>query len=176
DCSKNKRRAQNELFKLLAPYLAAVCRRYLINQALFEDAMQETFIRLFSNIKQYDESKGAFKTWAVRIAINVCLRTEEKERRHLSEGLEEEHAPFNEPRIYSQLEMEYITQRIKGMPRSYFEVFNMHVVDGLSFQEISKDLEVSQDLVRQRLSRARKWIKKHLESDEQVIQPTRIAK
>lgn len=126
-------------------------------------------MRIFTNIKQFDPSRASFKTWAVRITVNVCIKTEKQETKHLSKGLDDVNEPVQNPEIFSQLDLAFITEKIKCfMPRAHFEVFNMHIVDGFSFEEIANDLKVSQDLVRQRLSRARKWIKENLEIDRKT--------
>ena len=53
-CKKNDRVAQKRLYDILLPYLNAVCRRYLSNPSDVKDTLQETFIKVFSNIHQYN--------------------------------------------------------------------------------------------------------------------------
>lgn len=51
--------------------LLRLCTLYLKDRALAEDALQETYIRVWKNYSGF-EKRSAEKTWIVRIAINVC--------------------------------------------------------------------------------------------------------
>ena len=55
------------------------------------------------------------------------------------------------------------------MPNDYFKVFNLHIIDGYSHQEISVFLKISQELSRKRLSRARVWLKKTFYDNPDLI-------
>lgn len=49
------------------------CFIYLSDRALAEDALQETFLKAWKNIDQFESrNKCSEKTWLMRIAINVC--------------------------------------------------------------------------------------------------------
>src|ERR1035438_2686202 len=47
------------------------CRRFVPDSALAEDLAQETFLRAFTRIHQFQG--GNFKAWLFRIAFTVCL-------------------------------------------------------------------------------------------------------
>lgn len=49
------------------------CFVYLSNHADAEDAMQETFIKAWKSMEQFEQRNGANeKTWLIKIAVNVC--------------------------------------------------------------------------------------------------------
>ena len=72
------------------------------------------------------------------------------------------------PGILERLSDEDLLRMLKRMPREYFEIFNLNVIDGYSHREIAKLLTIEESLSRQRLSRARKWIVERLERDEDL--------
>lgn len=55
------------------------------------------------------------------------------------------------------------------MPEGYFEVFNLFVIDGYSHEEIASMLNISEGLSRKRLSRARNWLKKRLQTKGDLL-------
>lgn len=168
-CRKKERAAQKELYEILLPYLGAVCRRYLRNPSDVGDAVQEAFISLFRGIDKYDDSKAGMKTWSVRIAINSSLKL--NQRMYKMETLElipESCIEGQAPCIVAQLSNEELVQTLKRMPRDYFEVFNLNVIDGYSHKEVAEILVIDESLSRKRLSRARKWISERFEQEKEL--------
>lgn len=165
---QNDRAAQKQLYTILLPYLNTVCKRYLINSSDISDTLQETFIRIFSNINQYDSSRSQFKTWAVKITINCALKYNEKMYRlPTNELLPEQQMVTIDPSILKKLSDEDLMTFFKTMPKHYFEVFNMYVIDGFAHKEIGKILKIDESISRKRLSRARQWLQSKV--DNQVL-------
>ena len=57
------------------PELLRVCYFYLKDRMLAEDAVQETFMRVWRKLDSYHED-GREKAWIYRIAINCCRNTQ----------------------------------------------------------------------------------------------------
>ena len=66
-------RAANELYEMYKRPLFLVCLRYASDRSRAQDYLQEAFISIFKNLKQFDVSKGVFESWAKRVTINTCL-------------------------------------------------------------------------------------------------------
>ena len=71
------------------------------------------------------------------------------------------------PTAYEKISNEEMLVWLKKMPRNYFDVFNMFVIDDFSHDEIAKLLDIDTALSRQRLSRARGWLKKRVQTDDE---------
>ena len=150
------------------PYLHLVCRRYLRYPADLKDALQDSLIAIFRGLETYDPDKGNFKTWSSRVAVNVCLRHNERyQRRATSELVINLHEPAVDPAVYANFSAEELIAWLRKMPAPYFTVFNAHVIDGYSHQEIAELFGITTELSRQRLSRARAWLRKHLPAGQQ---------
>ena len=159
-CTLEDRASQKELYLQLLPYIRAVCRRYAFKQTDLNDILQEAFFLIFSKIGQYDSTKGAFHSWAVRIAINSTINYNKR----ISINNEDEfqlqyHDHAIEPEVYKKMSNEELLALMQEMPKSYFDVFNLHVIDQYSHEEIADLLGINIALSRKRLSRARYWLR-----------------
>lgn len=68
-------RALSTLYDKYSGALYGVIIRICRNEALAEDLLQETFIKIWQKIDSYDAEKGRFYTWAYRIARNTTLNS-----------------------------------------------------------------------------------------------------
>lgn len=169
-CISQERVAQKQLYELLLPYLAVVCRRYLINEEDVNDALQESFINLFRFIASYDDSRSEFKTWAVRITINCSIKLNKRLPTLEMNGYDEvEWEDSHIPCVLDKLSNEDLIEVLRKMPREYFEVFNLNIIDGYSHREISELLGIHEDLSRQRLARARKCVSSRITEEGEAI-------
>ena len=79
-CKKNRRDAQSTLYKQLSPRLFGVCLRYAANRSEAEDILQDSFVKIFTKIRQFD-FKGSFEGWARRVVVNCALSYFRRESR-----------------------------------------------------------------------------------------------
>jgi RNA polymerase sigma-70 factor (ECF subfamily) len=145
------------------------------NEADAEDVMQETFLSAFKAIESF-ERRSSLSTWLYRIATNVVFM---RRRRIKAETVSVddpdrfgEHLPT--PRSLfdwcclperdfesseTRLELE---QAIQELPQGLKAVFVLREMEGLSTQETAEALDVSIDVVKTRLYRARLWLRERL--------------
>lgn len=72
--------AYQALYEAFAPGLYRLCYGILLNVDDAEDVSQEAFVYAFKNLKRYDPSKSAFKTWLYTIAICRCRNLYRRQR------------------------------------------------------------------------------------------------
>jgi len=166
NCIANQRAAQRELYDRSLPYLSLIARRYLREEVEIKDVLQDSFIAIFQKLHQFDAGKASFKTWATRVVINNCLKRNAKHEKTATVELQPDaHAPSLDPEVLTTFNNEELTDWLKQMPPEFYEVFNLHIVEGFSHKEIAKALGIDAALSRQRLSRARKWLAKACHTD-----------
>lgn len=161
-CKQKDQRAQREVYRYLLPYLKPVAYRYLRNNQFIQDVLQESFVKMFLNFHTYNLEKSALVTWASKIVIHSSINYNKRVipvATHIDvsdveiEGLEDD--------VYLEdVTPEKLRYLLRNMPDSYSEVFNLNIIDGYDHQEISQILDISVELSRQKLSRARSWIKR----------------
>lgn len=160
-CLEGNRRSQHDAFRHLLPILRGVVRRYTWNESDVQDILQEAFIRIFKSINQFDKTKGSFTSWSKRIAINTAINEGKKRMRH---KIMEHDLPVPiEPDVIHKMGLDDLVQALTAMPTDQHRVFNLHLVDGFSHKEIGEMLNITPDVSRQRLSKARRWIKRRFE-------------
>lgn len=71
--SNKDRLALYTIYDKYAGALYGVILRMCRNEAIAQDLLQETFIKIWQKIDSYDAAKGRFYTWAYRIAKNTTL-------------------------------------------------------------------------------------------------------
>ncbi|MEM6769744.1 MAG: sigma-70 family RNA polymerase sigma factor [Bacteroidota bacterium] len=169
DCLANRRAAQRELYDRCLPYLSIIAKRYLREEDHLKDVLQDSFLQLFTKLHQFDANKASFKTWATRIVINNCLKRNARTQR-LAEDVfcPQAHAPAMAPEALQKLDEEALLTWLRQMPTDLHTVFLLYVIDGFSHKEIATMINVAPDLSRQRLTRARKWLKARLEQEQSI--------
>ena len=160
---------------MLLPYLRAVANRYLKDTSYSKDVLQEGFIKIFKNLHTYDSNKAPLNQWATRIIINTALNFNDRiigvpNIDIISEGVE----TLNTPQAIKDMSNDHLLYILKQMPDNYFKVFNLHIIDGYSHQEIGDLLKISTELSRKRLSRARTWLKKTFRKNPDLITELRV--
>ncbi len=125
------------------------------------DAMQETALRAWEKQKTLRE-EAYFKTWAVRICINVCRDLQRKQRFTAPE----ENAA-NVPAPLKDMELKVL---LDALPETLRLPVLLHYLDGLSVEETGRALGIPGGTVKFRLHQARKRLRIALdETEEQEV-------
>ena len=135
-----------------------------------EDVMQQAYVNAFSNLRQF-QGRAQFATWLTRIAVNEALARVRQRGRYevlddeLStvESLGASDVATNPERQTFATELRDLLEwAIDGLPDGAREVFVLRDVEGLSTAETAASLDVSEDVVKTRLSRARATLRQTL--------------
>lgn len=170
NCKKQDIKAQEQLYRLYANKLFAVCLKYSGSYQQAEDNLQDGFMIIFDKIKQYQD-KGSFEGWMKRIMINTTLQKYRKQT--VFEIVNEEH--LSEPDIEideDEVSVDYLLNIIQELPERYRQVFNLYAMDGFSHKEISEMLQITTGTSKSNLARARIILKEKIEESQiaQVVQ------
>ena len=176
DCQAHKKPAQFELVKRYSGMLMTVCRRYITDQSSAKDVLQESFIRIFSNIKQY-KSTGSFEAWMRTITIRCALSWLKKRAAKKETVIADINVTLSvKPAVFAQMETEAIIEVIQTLPEHFRAVFNLNIIEGYSHKEIAKLLNIKESTSRAQLTRARKLLKKKWHAKQrQMIQKQQSA-
>lgn len=124
---------------------------------------QETFVRAFENLKNF-ESRSSFSTWLYRIAANLSIDFWRREGRHnvlRGEDAENElrRLPSSQGDSYKAASRSELGERLKEaleqLTPEHRAVVLLREVEGLSYDEISDVLQCPRGTVMSRLHYAR---------------------
>jgi len=71
-CAKHDRKAQEVLYEKYSHLLLGVCLRYASDKAEAEDILQDSFLKIFFNIKDFSGT-GSFIGWLRKVAVNTAI-------------------------------------------------------------------------------------------------------
>ena len=137
-----------------------LCYRMLNDPYEAEDAAQETFLRAFNNLRQYDNQRS-FLTWLLSIAADYCIDQIRKRRMNLL-SLDDAvylDPPDTAPGPESTLSMGEEQKKVRMLldklsPQDRAAVIMLYWYD-LSYDEIAEALSMTVSAVKSRLHRAR---------------------
>jgi RNA polymerase sigma-70 factor (ECF subfamily) len=164
DCSKNKRKAQILLYNQYAPRLLSICARYVEDKSEAEDILQESFLKILKNIKEYS-GKGHFENWMRKIVVNTAITHFHREKKHYYHD-EIENIPDNDAQLdispETKIETEELYQLLKTMPEGYKMIFNLYAIEGYKHKEIAEQLHIEESTSKTQYLRAKNWIIKEM--------------
>ena len=126
-----------------------VCYSFMKHKSDTEDMVQETFLRLLSAKKAFENERHE-KAWLIVTASNVCKDTLKKWWRK-NENIEDFLDIAAEPKQDDDI-LEVILQ----LPEDYKDAVYMYYYEGYSTAEIAQHLRCPEATVRSRLMRAKK--------------------
>lgn len=147
---------------MFAPKMYAVCLRYSRDQDEARDNLQDGFIKVFENLRQF-RGAGSFEGWVRKIMVNTALQ---KYRGHyqLYALSDNESKASNIPvdNISEIIGEKELLSMIQELPPRYKLVFNMYAIEGYSHKEIGEMLNITEGTSKSNLSRARDILQERL--------------
>lgn len=140
----------------------------LQNEQEAEDVMQEAYVRAYEHLSQF-AGRSHFSAWLTRIAIHEALSRRKRSRKEdgidvasilLRKPFCTHHTP--EDRLLTAEARTALEYAINALPEAQRTVFVMHFIDELTIAEIAECLEVSKDVVKMRILRARRILRRKL--------------
>jgi RNA polymerase sigma-70 factor (ECF subfamily) len=149
--------AFHSLYRLYLPKVAGLCR-LLLRDVGVDDAIQDTFLRVFRNIQQF-RGDSRLTTWVHRIATNVCL-SELRQRgvwraRHDDLADEPDDGRDVEAEFALKQSSEQLQVLLDALDPIKRTTFFLHHVEGLTAAEIGIVLGEQRGTVLKRLQRTR---------------------
>ncbi len=153
----------DELVRRHEVKIHGLCYKMLKNYDDARDMAQETFLKAYRNIKNFD-GRSRFTTWLYRIAVNNCINFLKKE--HPTEEIKDEilDIPTDDPveRFRKKKLKEVIYNAIAKLPEVQKSVFTLRALEELPYQEISTILNKPVNTVKVNYHLAVKNLKNYL--------------
>jgi len=154
--------------------------RYTQNEHTTQEILQETFVRIYTKRHTF-KSEHRFSSWVFTIAANLCRNHSRWKKRHPESPLEPfsnrdeesgsragdlpaDDAPSPEEEATRSEELILLREAVSELPHEMRTAMLLHHYEGLSYKEIGEIVACSPRGVETRLYRARKLLKRKLET------------
>ena len=140
------------------------CCVLLDDPALAEDAVQETWIKVYRNLTAF-RGASSIKTWLMKIAVNTCRDMQRggwfkhTDRRITPDMLPEASVPFRD-------DDEELLLQVMKLPRQLREAIILYYYQDMNTEDVGKALGCTKSAVSRRLSKARNILRDVLKEGE----------
>jgi RNA polymerase sigma-70 factor, ECF subfamily len=156
-CRRREIRAFEQCYMAHGGRLKSIAYRILGDRADAEDAVQETFLKLYRGIEAF-HAQSSIGTWLCRILINACYdQARQRKREAGREPAEKTAGPKNHMPL--KVALDDALGRIHPRHRMVFLLFE---VEGLKHAEIAAILEIPEGTSKAWLFEAKKELKRML--------------
>ncbi|MBC8226852.1 MAG: sigma-70 family RNA polymerase sigma factor [Candidatus Marinimicrobia bacterium] len=155
--------AYNELVNRYKDRLLNFVFRYFNNREQAEDVVQETLIKLYTHASYY-KNIAKFSTWLYTIAKNNALTELRKNKRKRTDSLwTNEGKPIDietkgdslEKTVHNEIAVEALNRYLDEIPENFRIAVILRDFQELSYEEISKILEIPIGTIKSRINRGR---------------------
>jgi len=154
------------------PLVHAHASRLLQNDSLVDDVVQDVFLRLWMNRGHIAEINN-LTSWVLRITYNLCFsilrrrKIAEKSVSHIKEFTPgalnpEDYHHFQDTR-------RHIQDAINLLPKKAAQIYRLNREEGLKTAQIAAQLGISQQTVKNSLTRSLKFLREYLIQREILI-------
>ena len=156
---------ERELEQWITQYADAILRTcfvYLHDVGQAEDAMQDTFLKAWKNMEQFEQRNDyTERTWLMRIAINVC---HDYHRSRWFRHIDRTKTLDDLPARYGTVlpEDHSLLLDVYNLPEKYKRVILCYYYHEMTLQETAEALEISRSTVHKQLMKAQELLKGRL--------------
>ncbi|GMU20795.1 MAG: RNA polymerase sigma factor [Phycisphaerae bacterium] len=166
-CRRGDREAQRALYAATADRVYRLLLRMTRNSEDAADLLQETYLRVFRNIGQFEATSSPY-TWIYRIAVNEAQqwfrRRGRQERLLVSHARETRDVQISDhPDVHSW----EVQEAVASLPDAERDLIVLRYFDGLSYTEMAQVLEKPVGTIASGLNRARSLLQGILAAEVQ---------
>lgn len=176
EARRGNREAFGELVLRYEQRLMRVIGRFIADRETVRDLAQETFLRAYERLDQFDPSRR-FGPWLFRIGVNLTLDYLRKHKRRGRWTLFSETSPEQQdgPAIPDPRRQHDLSQEVQAvlnqLPEKYRNVLILRDLENFSTSEIAAILNRTEATIRWRLAEARRrfqklWSKRLKQSEQ----------
>lgn len=143
--------------------ILAVATRMLGDVSEAEDVTQETFLRAWKALPQW-EPRAKFSTWLHRVALNLCYDRLRKRREQTMDQLPDQTDPaLTPPELLDQTQrVRAVEAAISNLPERQAAALTLCAIQGNSQAEAAEIMEISIEALESLLARARRTLRANL--------------
>lgn len=146
--------AFEQLYDRYAPPLYGLIMGVLNDQQQAEDALQDTFIKIWGNINKWDSSKSQLFTWMFSIARNTAIDYVRKQSKAQIVSVEQGLQIPGDSDNQTALEHVELTEMLGNLDPKYQEVIKYLYLKGWTQREMAQHTGIPLGTIKSRVSKA----------------------
>ena len=144
--------AINLLYENYSDSLYGVILKITKNEELAQDALQESFVKIWRNAKKYDSTKAKLFTWLHRIARNTAIdKLRSFNNRFHKEVQIDKSDVYILPTASLNQDVIDLREQVTKLEEKYQIVLNALFFEGMTQQEASEELDIPLGTIKSRL-------------------------
>lgn len=162
------RQAIDLIYENYAPTLLGLISRIIPDPVVAEEALQDTFVKIWKNALQYQSSKGRLFTWFANIARNTAIDTvrsarfRRRQQTTSTENFVNKDELGNEEMYLRDIGLQKV---LANMDPKYRELIELAYFKSYSQREIVQELDIPLGTVKTRLRKAIEILRAQLKGD-----------
>ena len=175
--SRGDAAAFNHLMAQHERRMYAVALRMCGNREDAQDCLQEAMLRVYRAIGGF-KGQSSFSTWVYRITMNTCLdelrRKKNRQNTSLDNLLDMGWSPADESNAPEKQAMRSELRRnlnraIQELPEEMRSAVVLRDIQGFSYDEIARMLEINVGTIKSRISRGREKLREKLKENAELF-------
>jgi len=153
------------LYRQYSAVLYGVINKVVYDEQTAQDILQETFVKIWNNISQYNAQKGRIYTWMINIARNAAIDKLRSKGEIMKSKIQTgEDIVIN---IAGNIQTEQSTDTIglrkmvSGLKPEYETIVSLAYFKGFTLDEISKTLGIPLGTVKTRMRHAMQLLRQN---------------
>jgi RNA polymerase sigma-70 factor (ECF subfamily) len=168
-CLDNNRDSQKTLYDEFYGKMIGVCMRYSTGEDEAHEMLQEGFLKVFKNFKNYKESE-TLELWVKKNVIEGAIKyiRDDKNKKSIVSTVyankmgKEKPVEMSDSEIVMEAEQGDFLNAVQQLSSGYRIVFNLFFMDGYSHAEIAEMLDISEDTSKTNFEKAKYSFRKNL--------------
>lgn len=158
---ENDKRALDLLYDNYSNALYGVALKITTDEALAQDVLQESFIKIWKNARKYDPKKAKLFTWLYRITRNTAI-----DKLRSTNNKKGKEIQIDNPNVYTvptfNLNQDVIDLKVHvdKLDQKYKIILEALFFEGMTQQEASDELDIPLGTVKSRLKIALRELRK----------------
>lgn len=153
------------LIHMIEQEMYRIAKIKLKNDDDIYEAMQNSIILIYKNIKKIKEKK-CFRTWSMKILINECLKILNKTKINYERYVEYDENIGVQEQDFDKVESKYDLEKLLYcLNENEKTVMTLYYGENFNTKEISNILSEPEGTVKSKISRAKVKIKKYIEEE-----------
>ena len=167
----------NHLMEQHERRMYAVALRMCGNREDAQDCLQEAMLRVYRAIGGF-KGQSSFSTWVYRITMNTCLdelrRKKNRQNTSLDNLLDMGWSPADETNAPEKQAMRSELRRnlnraIRELPEEMRAAVVLRDIQGFSYDEIARMLEINVGTIKSRISRGREKLREKMKENAELF-------